>query len=176
MIGDQAARIVAALFDPSGAGYVECCQGLAESREAPDRTYHFGRLDMVGTLDSKTGDFAAAVLTTNNPSVLDSGFRAKWPNCYLIGIEYALQADAYRELGDHSRAKSDIATALFLTEQTVGRTVPIYAATELIYAHVLRATGAHAEAAQKEADVSARLDAMRHQQCNGCSISAAGFQ
>jgi hypothetical protein len=47
---------------------------------------------------------------------------------------------------------------------------------ELTYARVLRATGASAEAAQKEAELSARLDAMRHQQCNGCSISAAGFQ
>jgi hypothetical protein len=67
-----------------------------------------------------------------------------------------------RELGDHSRAKSDIAAALLLTEQTVGRNDPIYAAIGLIYARVLRATGASAEAAQKEAEVSARLDAMRH--------------
>ena len=47
---------------------------------------------------------------------------------------------------------------------------------ELVYARVLRATGANAEAAQKEAEVSARLDALRRQQCNGCSISAAGFR
>ncbi len=127
-----------------------------------------------GTLDSRTGDFGSAV--SDYQQSIGFWIQACGPQCYLVAVEYALQADAYRELGDHGRAKSDIATALLLTEQTVGRNAPIYAAMELIYARVLRATGAHAEAAQKEAEVSARLDAMRHQQCNGCSISAAGFQ
>lgn len=127
-----------------------------------------------GSLASKTGDFAAAVLDHQRSIGLWIGVCG--PKCYLVGVEYALQADAYRELGDNGKAKSDITAALALIEQTAGRNAPIYAAIELIYARVLRATGANAEAAQKEAEVSARLDAMRRQQCNGCSISAAGFQ
>jgi tetratricopeptide (TPR) repeat protein len=127
-----------------------------------------------GSLASKTGDFAGAV--SDYQQSIGFWLQACGPKCYLVGVEYALQADAYRELGDYSKAKSDITAALFLTEQTAGRNAPIYAAIELIHARVLRATGANAEAAQKEAEVSARLDAMRRQQCNGCSISAAGFR
>lgn len=127
-----------------------------------------------GSLASKTGDLAAAV--SDHQQSIDLWVQACGPKCYLVGVEYALQADAYRELGDHSKAKSDITAALILTEQTVGRNTPLYAAMELVYARVLRATGANAEAAQKEAEVSARLDALRRQQCNGCSISAAGFK
>jgi hypothetical protein len=63
MIGYQAARIVAAPFDPGdhlGAGYVECGKGPAESREAPYRTYHFGGLDMMRTVGSNRRNLGLA--------------------------------------------------------------------------------------------------------------------
>ena len=88
----------------------------------------------------------------------------------------SLQGDAYREVGDYSNAYSDIAAALALEEQTVGRNTPMYAATELMYARLLHATGAKVEAARTEAEAQARLEAIHHHQCDCCSISAAGFR
>ena len=127
-----------------------------------------------GNLAARDHDFAAAVLDYQQS--IDFWTRARGPKCYFIALEYTMQADAYREIGDYNKAKSDITAAILLLEQTVGRNTGMYAVTELAYARLLRATGATAEAGQTEAAAKALLKAMRSQQCNGCSLSAAGFR
>ena len=72
--------------------------------------------------------------TTSNPLTLDSCSRSEV--LILVGLQYALRADAFRELGDYSKAKSDITAALLLVAQTVGQYNVIYATTELIYARL----------------------------------------
>jgi tetratricopeptide (TPR) repeat protein len=127
-----------------------------------------------GSLSARSHDFTAAV--RDYQQSIDCWIRARGPAYYLVALDYTLQADAYRELGDYSKAKSDIAAALVLVEQTVGRNSPLYAAAELTDARLLRATGANAEASQKETVAKAALDGIRRRQCNGCSISAASLR
>jgi hypothetical protein len=55
----------------------------------------------------------------------------------------------------------------------VGRNTELYAATELSYARLLRATGENAAAEQAEKEANASLETMPQQRCNGCTISAA---
>jgi tetratricopeptide (TPR) repeat protein len=107
---------------------------------------------------------------------IDFWIRARGPKCYFVAVEYSLQGDAYRELGDYSKASGDITAALALVEQTVGRNTPLYAATELAYARLLRASGAKVEAAQKETEAKTLLDAIRRRECDNCSVSAASFR
>jgi tetratricopeptide (TPR) repeat protein len=128
---------------------------------------------MQGNLAARGRNFTAAVSAYQQS--IDFWIRARGPRYYLVAMEYALRGDAYRELGDYSKANSDIAAALVLVEETVGRNSPMYAETELIYARLLHSTGANAEATRRETEAKARLEAIRQQQCNGCSISAASF-
>ena len=127
-----------------------------------------------GVLASRDRDFATAVLDYQRS--IEFWIRARGPKCYFVALPYTFQADAYRELGEYGKAKSDITAALLLLEQNVGRNTGMYAATELAYARLLRATGANAEGAQREIEANALIKAMRSQQCNGCSISAAALR
>jgi tetratricopeptide (TPR) repeat protein len=145
----------------------ERAKGLSDSDRAEIYT-------IKGFVAAKDRDFSAAVLDYGQS--IDFLIRACGPKCYLVGLQYALRADAFRELGDYSKAKSEITAALLLVGQTVGRNNEIYAKTELIYARLLRATGAKAEAAQTETEAKALLETIRHRQCNNCSISSAAFR
>jgi tetratricopeptide (TPR) repeat protein len=127
-----------------------------------------------GSLATKARDFAEAV--SDHQQSIDFWTKADGPKCYSVGVEYALQADAYRELGEYGKANSDITEALVLVEQTVGRNTPIYAATELTYARLLHATGVNAEAAQRDAEAKATLAAIHRKQCNDCSVSAPSLR
>jgi tetratricopeptide (TPR) repeat protein len=133
-----------------------------------------GMYSIKGALAARDRDFAAAVLDYQQS--IDFRIRARGPRCYVVAVEYSLQGDAYRELGDYRKASDDIIAALVLVEQTVGRNTPLYAATELAYARLLHATGAKPEAAQKEKEAKALLESIRHRECNGCSVSAASFR
>jgi tetratricopeptide (TPR) repeat protein len=123
-----------------------------------------------GSLAARARDFAEAV--SDHQQSIDFWTKANGPKCYSVGVEYAFQADAYRELGEYGKANSDITAALVLVEQTVGRNTPLYAATELTYARLLRAMGANAEAAQRDAEAKATLAAIHRKQCTDCSVSA----
>jgi tetratricopeptide (TPR) repeat protein len=129
---------------------------------------------VAGSLAAKVKDFAAA--SSDYQQSIDLWGRACGAKCYYVGVESAFQADVYRELGEYSKAEDDIREALVLTEQAVGRNSTIYVAMEIIHARVLRAMGSKVEAVQQEADAKQRLDAMRHRQCYGCSVSAMGFR
>lgn len=133
-----------------------------------------GMYSIKGALAARDRDFAAAVLDYQQSIAFQ--IRARGPRCYFVAVEYSLQGDAYRELGDYSKASEDLIAALVLVEQTVGRNTPLYAATELAYGRLLHATGAKAEAAQKENEAKALLESIRHRECNGCSVSTASFR
>jgi tetratricopeptide (TPR) repeat protein len=145
----------------------ESAQDLSDS----DRAEMYS---LKGAVAARDRDFVAAVLDYQQS--INFWIRARGPKYYLIALQYTLQADAYRELGDYNKAKSDITAALLMLEQTVGRNTPIYAATELTYARLLRGTGANAEAAHRETEAKALLEAISRQQCSNCSISSAGFR
>jgi tetratricopeptide (TPR) repeat protein len=127
-----------------------------------------------GVLAARDRDFVGAVLDYQQS--IDFTIRACGPKCDLVALQYMLQADVYRELGEYGKAKNDITAALLLLEQTVGRNNLIYVATELTYARLLRATGAKAEGARKETEAKTLLQTIYRQQGNGCSISAATFR
>lgn len=131
-------------------------------------------LSIKGAVATRDHDFSAAVVDFQQS--IELWIRARGPRYYLVALQYTLQADAYRELGDYNKAQSDITAALQLLDQIAGRNTPTYAAAELSYARLLRATGANTEAAQRESEAKMILEAMRRQQCNGCSISAAGLR
>ncbi len=142
-------------------------QGLSDS----DQATIYG---IKGTLAARARDFAAAI--SDYQQSIDFWIRARGPKYYPVAAGYAMQANAYLETGDYSEANTAITAALALVEQTVGRNTPLYAETELTYVRLLRATGANAEAARRETEAKATLEAIRRQQCNGCSISAASFR
>lgn len=144
---------------------------IVKSLNDSDRAAMYGAQ---GTLAARTHDFAAAISAYQQS--IDFWIQARGPKHYLVAMGYALQGDAYRELGDYSKAYTDIGAALVLVEQTVGRNTPMYAATELMYARLLHATGANVQARRTEAEAKARLDAIHQQQCDTCSISAVGFR
>jgi tetratricopeptide (TPR) repeat protein len=127
-----------------------------------------------GSLSERTHDPAGAV--RDYQQSIDSLLRYHRPKYYLVALDYTLETDASRELGDYGKANSEITAALVLAERAAGRNSPLYAAAELTYARLLRATGANAEAARRETEARATLDGIRRQQCNGCSISAATFR
>jgi tetratricopeptide (TPR) repeat protein len=127
-----------------------------------------------GSLSERTHDPAGAV--RDYQQSIDSLLRSHRPKYYLVALDYTLETDAYRELGDYSKANSEITAALVLAEQAAGRNSPLYAGAELTYARLLRATGANAEATRRETEARATLDGIRRQQCNGCSISAASLR
>jgi tetratricopeptide (TPR) repeat protein len=129
---------------------------------------------VTGALAAKVKDFKAAA--EDYQQSINFWTQACGAKCYYVGVESAFQADVYRELGDYRRAEDAITEALALTEESLGRNAPLYAAMEIIHAHVLRAMGSKAEAEAQEADAKQRLDTMRHRQCNGCSISAMGYR
>jgi tetratricopeptide (TPR) repeat protein len=145
--------------------------GRAKGLSDSDRAEMYSTKGVVAARDR---DFAAAVLDYGQS--VDFWIRARGPKCYLVALQYTLRADAFRELGDYSKATSDITSALLLVAQTVGRNTALYAETELTYARLLRATGANAEAAQRETEAKAFLKTTRRQQCNNCSISSAAFR
>jgi tetratricopeptide (TPR) repeat protein len=145
--------------------------GRAKGLSDSDRAEMYSTKGVVAARDR---DFAAAVLDYGQS--IDFWIRARGPKCYLVALQYTLRADAFRELGDYSKATSDITSALLLVAQTVGRNTALYAETELTYARLLRATGANAEAAQRETEAKAFLKTTRRQQCNNCSISSAAFR
>jgi tetratricopeptide (TPR) repeat protein len=127
-----------------------------------------------GNLAARDHSFAPAVL--DYQQAIDFWTRARGPKCYPIALEYAMQADAYRELGDYNKAEKDITAAVQLLEETVGRNTGMYAAIELTDARLLRATGATAEAAQRETEAKALLKALRNEQCANCSVSSTSFR
>jgi tetratricopeptide (TPR) repeat protein len=131
-------------------------------------------LSIKGAVATRDRDFSAAVVDFQQS--IELWIRARRPRYNLIALQYTLQADAYRELGEYNKAKSDITVALHLLDQIAGENTPTYAAAELSYARLLRATGANAEAAKREGEAKTILEQMRRQQCNGCSISAAGLR
>ena len=127
-----------------------------------------------GSVAVKLKDFSTAVRYYQQS--IDFSIQACGSRCFYTGLEYAFQAEAYRKLGDHEKARIAITQALALTEQAVGRSGPVYIGMKVIYARILRGMGLKAEAKQQEADARQQLDAMRQSQCNGCSISASGFR
>jgi tetratricopeptide (TPR) repeat protein len=145
----------------------ERAKGLSDS----DRAEMYS---IKGVVAARDRDFDAAVLDYGQS--IDFWIRARGPKCYLVGLQYALRADAFRELGDYSKAENDISAALVLLAQTVGRNNVIYAITELIDARLLRAIGEKPEAAQTETEAKALLKTMGRQQCDNCSISSAAFR
>ena len=153
---------------------------LADAFREADQVQDLSLLDratmysVAGRLAAKTKDFVAAVVDYQQS--INFWTQACGSKCYYVGVESAFQADAYRELHDYRKAEDNITEALAVTEQAVGRNAHVYVAMEIIHAHVLRAMGSKAEAAQQEADAKQRLETMRQRQCDGCSISAMGFR
>jgi tetratricopeptide (TPR) repeat protein len=149
---------------------------LADAFREADQVKDVGLRDratmysVAGALAAKSKHFAAAA--ADYQQSINFWTQACGPKCYYVGVESAFQADVFRKLGDYRKAEDEITKALALTEQALGRNAPLYVAMEIIHAHVLRAMGAKAEAAQLEADAKRRLYTMGHRQCNGCSVSA----
>jgi tetratricopeptide (TPR) repeat protein len=168
--------ILALLRNDTRAARRLLADGFREAEGAKDLN-DSGRAELYtiqGSLAARDHDFSAAV--RDYQESIDFTIRARGPKCYLIALQYTFQADAYRELGDYGKAMSDITAAFLLLEQTVGRNTPMYAATQLTYARLLRATGSNAEAAQRETEAKALLETARRQQCNNCSITSAAFK
>ena len=127
-----------------------------------------------GAVEARDRDFSAAVVDYQQSAGL--WMRTLGPKCDLVALQYILQADAYRELGDYSKAQRVITEALRTLEQTTGRSTSMYASAELAYARLLRATGKKVEAALKEKEAQTVMEAAKVQRCMQCSISAESLR
>jgi tetratricopeptide (TPR) repeat protein len=107
---------------------------------------------------------------------IDRWAHAHGPDYYMLGLGYALRAQAIAKSGDRAHALADAQHALALIAGSYGKTAAPYFKVEMVYAQVLQTSGAKEEAARLKKEASAGLADLELRQCNGCTINASGFR
>jgi tetratricopeptide (TPR) repeat protein len=94
----------------------------------------------------------------------------------MLGLGFALRAQAIMKTGDYRRAIADAQHALAIQEAATGRNNATYFGIEIIYAEILRASGAKEEAARLKKEAGSSLADFESRQCSGCTINVSGFR
>jgi tetratricopeptide (TPR) repeat protein len=98
------------------------------------------------------------------------------PRYYLLAAGYSLRGQVDGRLGNRQNALADLQRALVLLRVTDGSGSRAYFLTELAHAHALRDAGSKTQASQLETEARISLADLRRRQCDGCTVSAAGFR
>lgn len=107
---------------------------------------------------------------------IDLWTHAHGPNYFMLGLGYALSAQAIAKSGDYPRALSDVQHALTIIEATAGKDTAPYLRTQIIHAEILGAAGSSQEASRLKREASSSLAVLESRQCGGCTINANGFR
>lgn len=107
---------------------------------------------------------------------LDCWTHAHGPAYFMLGVGYALRAQALAMTGEYQRALADGQRGLAIVDAARGRNNVAYFRVEMIYAEVLRASGERERGSQLEKQANRSLAELEARQCNGCTINASAYR
>jgi tetratricopeptide (TPR) repeat protein len=120
------------------------------------------------------GDHDEAIATAQQ--AIDLWTRAHGPGYFLLSNGYLLRAQALAHAGEYVRAMRDAQTALAIVEAAIGRITIDFLSAQVVYARILRASGAKQEGSRMAKEAGSALDELQRRQCSGCTIDASGFR
>ncbi len=107
---------------------------------------------------------------------IDLWTQAHGPGYFLLSNGYLLRAQVLARSGDHAGAIGDAQHGLAIAENAVGRNSIDYLSAQVVYAGILRASGAKREGSRMAKDAAGALAESERRQCSGCTIDANGFR
>jgi tetratricopeptide (TPR) repeat protein len=102
--------------------------------------------------------------------------QAHGPGYFLLSNGYLLRAQALAHSGDYVRAIRDAQHALAIVEAVNGRDTVDFLGAQIVYAGILRASGAKQEGSRMAKEASNALADLERRQCTRCTIDASGFR
>jgi tetratricopeptide (TPR) repeat protein len=151
-------------------------RALEEEQRAPAlRDDDMAAMYSVGSaLALHDGRYGEAVTTIQQ--AIDRWTRAHGASYFMLGLGYALRAEAVAKAGEYARALLDAQQALTIMEAAKGRNNSGYLRIEIVYAQILRASGAKEQASRLNKEASSSLAALESRECRGCTISVNSLQ
>jgi tetratricopeptide (TPR) repeat protein len=107
---------------------------------------------------------------------IDLWTRAHGPEYLLLSNGYLLRAQALAHTGDYVPAIRDAQHALAIVEAVNGRDTVDFLSAQIVYAGILRASGAKQEGSRMAKEAGNALADLERRQCRGCTIDASGFR
>jgi tetratricopeptide (TPR) repeat protein len=107
---------------------------------------------------------------------IDLWTQAHGPWYFLLSNGYFLRAQALAHSGDYVPAIRDAQHALAIVEAAVGRDTVDFLSAQVVYAVILRASGAKQEGSRMAKEAGNALADLKRRQCSGCTIDASGFR
>jgi tetratricopeptide (TPR) repeat protein len=101
---------------------------------------------------------------------------AHGPNDSILGPAYTLRAKALAKSGDYPRAIADVEHALDILRSARGSSSPAYLGAEMVYAQILRASGAKRQATLIEKQAGNALANEQRRGCVGCTVSVESLR
>jgi tetratricopeptide (TPR) repeat protein len=120
------------------------------------------------------GDHEEAIAMAQQ--AIDLWTRAHGSGYFLLSNGYLLRAQALAHAGEYVRAMRDAQTALAIVEAAIGRNTIDFLSAQVVYARILRASGAKQEGSRMAKEAGSALDELQRRQCSGCTIDASGFR
>jgi tetratricopeptide (TPR) repeat protein len=113
---------------------------------------------------------------TSAQQSIDHWTHAHGPAFFMLGLGYALRAQASAKTGDYSRAITDAQHALAIFQAAKGSSSEGYWRIQMVYAQILRASGAKEEASRLKKEASTSLAHGESRQCDECTIDVRSFR
>jgi tetratricopeptide (TPR) repeat protein len=107
---------------------------------------------------------------------IDLWTQAHGPGYFLLSNGYLLRAQALVHSGDYVPAIRDAQHALAIVEAVSGRDTVDFLSAQVVYAGILRASGAKQEGSRMAKEAGNALADLERRQCSGCTIDASGFR
>jgi tetratricopeptide (TPR) repeat protein len=107
---------------------------------------------------------------------IDLWIQAHGPGYFLLSNGYLLRAQALVHAGDYVAAIRDAQHALAIIQAVNGRDTVDFLSAQIVYAGILRASGAKQEGSRMAKDAGNALADLKRRQCSGCTIDASGFR
>jgi tetratricopeptide (TPR) repeat protein len=153
---------------------------LAKAFAASERTSGLRDDDIAGLYSVKSAlalhEQRNAEALSNSQQAIDRWTHAHGPGYYMLAVGYDLRAQAAAKTGDNGHALTDAQHALAILEAANGKDTGAYWKAEIVYAHVLQASGAREQASRLSKEAGSALANLESRQCRGCTIDANGFR
>lgn len=127
-----------------------------------------------GMLAGHEGHYQEAIADFDQS--IDLWIHVHGPNDVILRAGYILRAQALAKSGNYPRAIADIEHALEIIRSARGDSGPGYLRTEMVYAQILRASGAKKQAALIEKQARNALSDEQRRGCAGCTVSVESLR
>jgi tetratricopeptide (TPR) repeat protein len=107
---------------------------------------------------------------------IDLWTQAHGPEYFVLSNGYFLRAQALAHAGDYARAIQDAQHALAIAEAAIGRNTVDFLSAQVVYAGILRASGAKQEGSRMAKEAASALADLERRQCSRCTMDASGFR